>query len=99
MAEYHEGPVYDAELKADLAFPCATQRAAKIDAERARRLINGLPGWYAEGAEHAEQQRSDRTVSADSGVLFAPGKAANAGGVATSALEMSQNSMRLAWIV
>jgi len=82
------------ELKVDIAMPCAIQN--ELDGEDARRLIsNGV-------AAVVETSNMGCTAEAwklfvDSGIPFAPGKAANAGGVATSGLEMSQNSMRLAW--
>lgn len=81
-------------VKADCAFPCATQN--ELDENDAADLIkNGLI-LVAEGAN---MPSTHGAISAfkKAGVLFAPGKAANAGGVATSALEMSQNSMRLSW--
>lgn len=81
-------------VKCDIALPCATQN--EIDEESAKSLVKN--GVYAVG-EGANMPTTieGTTVFQDSGVLFAPGKAANAGGVATSALEMTQNSMRLPW--
>ncbi len=81
-------------IKADVALPCATQN--EIDLESAKALIaNGVIAV----AEGANMPSTPEAVAAfqSAGVLFGPAKAANAGGVATSALEMSQNSMRLSW--
>ena len=81
-------------IKADVALPCATQN--EIDLESAKALIaNGVTAV----AEGANMPSTPEAVAAfqSAGVLFGPAKAANAGGVATSALEMSQNSMRLSW--
>ncbi len=81
-------------IKADVALPCATQN--EIDPESAKALIaNGVIAV----AEGANMPSTPEAVAAfqSAGVLFGPAKAANAGGVATSALEMSQNSMRLSW--
>ena len=92
--EYHEGSVYDADLKVDIALPCATQN--EINKERAERLIGNGCILVAEGANMPSDNDAIK-VYREKDILFAPGKAANAGGVATSALEMSQNSMRLSW--
>ena len=92
--QYHEGSVYDADLKVDIALPCATQN--EINKERAERLIENGCILVAEGANMPSDNDAIK-VYRDKDILFAPGKAANAGGVATSALEMSQNSMRLSW--
>ncbi len=92
-AEYHEGK-FDWSIKCDVALPCATQNELLID--DAKRLIaNGVIA-VAEGANMPTTLDATHELQ-NNGVLFAPGKAANAGGVATSALEMSQNSMRLSW--
>ncbi|MEE0060215.1 MAG: NADP-specific glutamate dehydrogenase [Acutalibacteraceae bacterium] len=92
-AEYHEGK-FDWSVKCDIALPCATQNELLLD--DAKRLIaNGVIA-VAEGANMPTTLDATHELQ-NSGVLFAPGKAANAGGVATSALEMSQNSMRLSW--
>ena len=92
-AEYHEGKgVWN--VKCDIALPCATQN--ELDIDDAKTLVaNGVLA-VCEGAN------MPTTLDATNGgkentVLFPPGKAANAGGVATSALEMSQNSQRTAW--
>ena len=78
----------------DLAFPCATQN--EIDAESARRLVANGCQLVAEGANMPSSLEAIGIFRA-SRLLFAPGKAANAGGVAVSGLEQSQNAMRLSW--
>ena len=92
-AEYHEGRgVWT--VKADIALPCATQN--ELHLEDAKALVaNGIK-VVAEGANMPTTQEATDYLQAN-GILFLPGKAANAGGVATSALEMSQNSERLSW--
>lgn len=81
-------------VNATLALPCATQN--ELDADAAARLVkNGLLA-VAEGA-NMPCTRAATAVFQDAGVLFGPGKAANAGGVATSALEMQQNASRDSW--
>ena len=81
-------------VKCDIALPCATQN--EIDAESAKLLIaNGVKA-VAEGANMPSTPEAIEAFQS-AGVLFAPAKASNAGGVATSALEMSQNSMRYSW--
>ena len=92
-AEYHEGRgVWS--IKCDVALPCATQNELLIDDAKAL-VANGCIA-VAEGANMPTTIEATEYLQAN-GVLFAPGKAANAGGVATSALEMSQNSERLSW--
>jgi len=92
-AEYHEGKgVWT--VKADIALPCATQN--ELDLEDAKTLVANGVKVVAEGANMPTTQEATDYLQAK-GVLFLPGKAANAGGVATSALEMSQNSERLSW--
>ena len=92
-AEYHEGKgVWN--VKVDIALPCATQN--ELNLEDAKALVaNGVMA-VAEGANMPTTMEATEYFQAN-GVIFAPGKAANAGGVATSALEMSQNSERLSW--
>ena len=92
-AEYHDGKgVWT--VKVDIALPCATQN--ELHLEDAKALVaNGVIA-VAEGANMPTTMEATEYLQAN-GVLFAPGKAANAGGVATSALEMSQNSERLSW--
>ena len=81
-------------VKADCAFPCATQD--EIYMEDAEKLVKNGVKLVAEGANMPT--RADAIAFLQSkGVLFAPGKASNAGGVAVSGLEMSQNSERLSW--
>lgn len=93
-AEYHEGSKGIWNIPCDIALPCATQN--EIDEAAAKTLIkNGIKA-VGEGANMPSTLEATK-VFLDNGVLFAPAKAANAGGVATSALEMSQNSMRLHW--
>ncbi|MBE5962294.1 MAG: NADP-specific glutamate dehydrogenase [Lachnospiraceae bacterium] len=92
-AEYHEGRgVWN--IPCDIALPCATQNELTIDDAKAL-VANGCFA-VAEGANMPTTLEATKYLQAN-GVLFAPGKAANAGGVATSALEMSQNSERLSW--
>jgi glutamate dehydrogenase (NADP+) len=79
-------------LATDVALPCATQN--ELDAEM-RRSWPTACSWWPRG-QHALQRRRHPPLPR-SRVLFAPGKAANAGGVATSGLEMSQNAQRLSW--
>ena len=92
-AEYHEGKgVWS--VKCDIALPCATQN--ELNLEDAKALVaNGVIA-VAEGANMPTTLDATEYLQSN-GVLFAPGKASNAGGVATSALEMSQNSERLSW--
>ena len=86
------GSVWD--VAGELAFPCATQN--ELDGAHARTLIAGGLRAVAEGANMPATPEAV-ALFRDAGVLFAPGKAANAGGVATSALEMSQNAARSRW--
>ena len=92
-AEYHEGKgVWT--VKCDIALPCATQNELQL--EDAKTLVaNGVLA-VAEGANMPTTIEATEYLQ-ENGILFAPGKASNAGGVATSALEMSQNSQRLSW--
>jgi glutamate dehydrogenase (NADP+) len=80
--------------KADCAFPCATQN--EINQRDAENLVRNGVVLVAEGA-NMPTTLEGINLFLDSGVLFAPGKAANAGGVSVSGLEMTQNSMRLSW--
>ncbi len=92
-AEYHEGKgVWT--VKCDIALPCATQN--ELDLEDAKALVANGCFAVAEGANMPTTLEATKYFQ-DNKVLFCPGKAANAGGVATSALEMSQNSERLSW--
>ncbi len=92
-AEYHEGKgVWTA--KVDIALPCATQNELNLDDAKAL-VANGVFA-VAEGANmHTTLEATE--YFQENGILFCPGKASNAGGVATSALEMSQNSERISW--
>lgn len=92
-SEYHEGKgVWS--VKCDIALPCATQNELNLD--DAKQLVaNGVIA-VAEGANMPTTADATEYLQ-QNGVYFVPGKAANAGGVATSALEMSQNSERLSW--
>jgi len=85
-------PLWD--IKADCAFPSATQN--EINAKDAGRLIKNGVTVVSEGANMPSTLEATRAFLS-AGILYGPAKAANAGGVATSGLEMSQNSMRLTW--
>jgi len=78
----------------DVALPCATQN--ELDEADARTLISNGVICVAEGANMPSTADAVKVFESN-GVLYAPGKASNAGGVATSGLEMSQNAMRLSW--
>ena len=82
------------DLKADVVLPCATQN--EIDEEAARAIVKNGAKVVCEGANMPDTPEAIR-IYKESGVLYAPGKASNAGGVAVSGLEMSQNSARLGW--
>ena len=93
-AEYHEGCKGIWTVKCDVALPCATQN--EIDAEAARALVaNGVMA-VCEGANMPSTPEAVE-IFQKSGVIFGPAKAANAGGVAVSGLEMCQNSARYSW--
>lgn len=91
-SEYHEGSPWS--VPCELALPCATQN--EIGEKEARTLVENGVVCVAEGANMPCNDKAIRTFR-DSGVLYGPGKASNAGGVAVSGLEMSQNSERLSW--
>jgi len=93
-AEYHEGCRGIWSIKCDIALPCATQN--EINGDEAKMLIANGCKVVAEGANMPSTLEAINTYL-ESGILFAPAKASNAGGVATSGLEMSQNSMRYSW--
>lgn len=93
-AEYHEGCKGIWTIPCDIALPCATQN--EIDGECARILIKNGCKCVSEGANMPSTPEAIDEYLA-SGILYGPAKAANAGGVATSGLEMSQNSIRLSW--
>ncbi|MEG2812024.1 MAG: NADP-specific glutamate dehydrogenase [Clostridium sp.] len=81
-------------VKVDIAMPCATQN--EIGMVEAQKLVDAGVKYLVEGANMPTSNEAIKLLQ-DSGVLIGPAKAANAGGVATSALEMTQNSMRLSW--
>ena len=86
--------IRDQGLKVDIAMPCATQN--EIDASHAAALVKNGCICVAEGANMPSTPDAVK-IFQENNILYAPGKAANAGGVATSGLEMSQNSMKLSW--
>jgi glutamate dehydrogenase (NADP+) len=92
-AEFHAGK-RPWSVKVDVAMPCATQN--ELDNNNAKELIENGVKCVCEVANMPTTLEGYHTFK-EAGILFAPGKAANAGGVATSGLEMSQNSMRLPW--
>ena len=92
-SEYHDGRgVW--QIKADIALPCATQN--ELDIKDAKQLVANGAIAVCEGANMPTTEAATKYLQ-ENNVFFIPGKAANAGGVATSALEMSQNSERLSW--
>ena len=92
-ANFHAG-IKPWSVPVDIALPCATQN--ELDGEDAKVLVKNGVVCVAEGANMPSTIEAFKAFEA-SGVLYAPGKASNAGGVATSGLEMSQNAMRLSW--
>lgn len=96
--KYPEARFFEGErpwsVAADIALPCATQN--ELDVEAARQLVNNGVIAVAEGANMPTTPEAYH-LFAENDVLFAPGKAANAGGVAVSGLEQSQNSLRISW--
>jgi glutamate dehydrogenase (NADP+) len=93
-AEYHAGCSGIWSIPCDIALPCATQN--EIDEASAKLLVQNGCKVVCEGANMPSTPEAIQ-VYLDNGVLYGPAKAANAGGVATSGLEMSQNSERLSW--
>lgn len=93
-AEYHEGCKGIWTVPCDIALPCATQN--EVDRESAEQLVNNGCSVVCEGANMPSTPEAI-AVYQDNGLLYGPAKAANAGGVAVSGLEMSQNSLRLQW--
>ena len=89
---YNEGSIWS--TKCDIALPCATQN--ELHKEHAEMLVANGVKVVAEGANMPTTPDAIEVLQANN-VLYAPGKASNAGGVATSGLEMTQNSMRLSW--
>ncbi len=86
--------IRDQGMKVHIALPCATQN--EVDASHAKALVKNGCVCVAEGANMPSTPEAIK-IYQDAGILYGPGKAANAGGVATSGLEMSQNSLRLLW--
>jgi len=82
------------QVKCDIAIPCASQN--EMDAEGAKKLVENGAFAVFEGANMPLTPEAIETVRSN-GLLYTPSKASNAGGVATSALEMSQNSIRMSW--
>ncbi|MDU3189872.1 MAG: glutamate dehydrogenase [Streptococcus mitis] len=93
-ATYHEGSVWTYAGNYDIALPCATQN--EINGEAAKRLVGQGVICVSEGANMPSDLDAIK-VYKENGIFYGPAKAANAGGVAVSALEMSQNSLRLSW--
>ena len=93
-AKYAEGKRPWQLTAADIAMPCATQN--ELDVEDAKALVKNGCICVAEGANMPTTLEATQVIQ-NAGLLFSPGKASNAGGVATSGLEMSQNAMRLSW--
>ncbi len=92
-SKFHEGK-RPWSISCDLAFPCATQNELNED-EAKLLLVNGCKG-VSEGANMPTEEAGVKAFL-EAGILYAPGKASNAGGVAVSGLEMTQNSIRLSW--
>ncbi|WP_334351694.1 NADP-specific glutamate dehydrogenase [Companilactobacillus sp. HBUAS56257] len=93
-AKYHEGSVWDLDIDYDIALPCATQN--EINKKQAKLIVKDGVKYLAEGANMPSTSKAI-AVYKENKVIYGPAKAANAGGVAVSALEMSQNSERLSW--
>lgn len=93
-AQYVEGCKNIWNVKCDIAMPCASQN--EMDAEGAKAVIANGAFAVFEGANMPLTPEAIEAVTS-AGLLYTPGKASNAGGVATSGLEMSQNSMRYSW--
>ena len=93
-ATYTEGCKGIWTIPCDIALPCATQN--ELDGEAAKTLVKNGVIAVAEGANMPSTPEAVETFL-NAGIMFGPAKAANAGGVATSGLEMSQNSMRYSW--
>lgn len=93
-AQYFEGSVWNLNIDYDIALPCATQN--EIDGKKAQLIAKDGVKYIAEGANMPSNTEAIK-VYKDNQIIYGPAKAANAGGVAVSALEMSQNSERLSW--
>ena len=94
-AEYLRRQAARGASSATCAFPCATQN--EINGEDAETLVKNGCYLRRRGRQHADRLPTASTSSSTHKILYGPGKAANAGGVATSGLEMAQNAMRLSW--
>jgi len=93
-AEFVEGSTNIWNIKCDIALPCATQN--EVDEKAAKTLLKNGTKYFCEGANMPSTLEATN-VFLDSEIVYIPGKAANAGGVATSALEMAQRSSKLHW--
>ncbi|MDI9518228.1 MAG: NADP-specific glutamate dehydrogenase [Erysipelotrichaceae bacterium] len=91
---YENASIYDHDVSVDMVFPCATQN--EINLERAKRLVKNGAYVMVEGANMPNTNEA-LSYFIEKDLIVVPGKAANAGGVATSGLEMTQNSIRLYW--
>jgi len=98
LEQYPSAMYYEGQkpwgLKCDIALPCATQN--ELDGDDAHKLVDNGCKCVAEGANMPSTPEAIKHFHTTN-ILFAPGKASNAGGVATSGLEMSQNSLRMSW--
>lgn len=91
---YHEGSIYDRDIRADIVLPCATQN--EINLNRAKRLVRNGVKIVAEGANMPDDNDAINYYK-EKKIIFVPGKAANAGGVSCSFLEMQQNRLKQSW--
>ena len=93
-ATFAEGSIWAREVQYDVALPCATQN--EISGEQAQQIVDNGVEFVIEGANMPSTAEAVQ-VFRDNDMIFGPAKAANAGGVGVSGLEMSQNSLRLRW--
>lgn len=93
--QYSPESLWNRDIPADIALPCATQN--EIDSEQARKILANGVKYLIEGANMPSTSQAIALYNESSNFIWAPSKAANAGGVAVSALEMSQNSLRDSW--
>jgi glutamate dehydrogenase (NADP+) len=91
----HGQTIWEQNLKCDIALPCATQN--EIDQEGARRLIKNGVSFVAEGANLPTTLEGQEIFRSSRHLVYIPAKAANAGGVGVSGLEMSQNAQKITW--
>lgn len=91
---YHQGSVYDTDIKVDIVIPCGTQNEINLD--RAKRIVNNGVKIVLEGANLPNDNEAINYYK-ENKIIFVPGKASNAGGVATSFLEMEQNRLNEKW--